>query len=182
MRRRGNVAPRRAPATVGFRSTLPLAELPTFSDSTRAVLPVTFRRESRPAVSFLASHNGGRTWQSAATITGRRALRLQTIFPWRSSTRRTGWRYPTEGGGSSASRTAGVCGRSQRRAFRSAPLASCFEGVSFASATTGWATIATCREEAGAHCPRREALYRTIDVGATWNPLNLQPAAVIGRH
>jgi hypothetical protein len=56
------------------------------------------------------------------------------------------------------------------------------EGVSFASATTGWATIATCREEAGAHCPRREALYRTIDVGATWNPLNLQPAAVIGRH
>src|SRR5262249_61330478 len=60
----------RAPA--GFSSSLRLAELPTFSDATDAVLPVTFRQGTQAATSFLASDNGGATWQTAATVTGRR--------------------------------------------------------------------------------------------------------------
>jgi photosystem II stability/assembly factor-like uncharacterized protein len=170
------------PAPIGFRSTLPLAELPTFSDSTRAVLPATFRRESRAAVSFLASHNGGRTWQSAATITGRRAFAPADHIPV-AIVDATHWMALPDGGRRVVSLTDGK--RARTVATTGLPISTpgfVLEGVSFASATTGWATVATCMEDAGAHCPRREALYRTIDAGATWNPLNLQPAAAIGRR
>ena len=71
--------PIRAPA--GFHSLLPLAELPVFSDSMHAVLPVTFRRGKRAAVSFLTSSDGGNTWRTAAAVAGRRAPSRQGRVP-----------------------------------------------------------------------------------------------------
>ena len=89
-----------------FRSTLPLAELPTFSDPTHAALPVTFRRGTRAVVSFLTSRDGGTTWRTAAAITGRAAPQPPAAFPRRSPTQRTGSHCPTAAAASSASRTA----------------------------------------------------------------------------
>jgi hypothetical protein len=48
-----------------------------------------------------------------------------------------------------------------------------FEDVSFASATTGWATASSCVAGKGASCTRRETTYRTVDGGASWTPLNV---------
>jgi hypothetical protein len=161
------------PAPTEFHSTLPSAEPPTFSDPTQAVLPVTFRRGSRAAVSFLASHDGGSTWQSAATITGHRVFAPTDTVPV-AIVDATHWMAFPHGGRRAVSLTNGKV--AQTVATTGLPFsAPGFElkDVSFASASTGWATVSTCEKPAGSRCPRSEALYRTVDAGATWNPLNV---------
>jgi hypothetical protein len=170
--------PATVPAPAAFRSTLPLAELPTFSDPTNAVLPVTFRRSARAAVSFLTSHNGGTTWRTAATVTGRPSP------PGRIATAiadATDWIALPDGGGRLVTLTNGKPTRTA--ATTGLPLTTPgfeIEDLSVASMTTGWATVSTCVVGTGAHCTRREALYRTVDGGATRTPLNAPGAETRG--
>lgn len=166
------------PAPTSFRSTLPLAALPTFSDATHAVLPVTFRRGARAAVSFLTSRNGGTTWRTTATITGR-ALKPAGRVP-AAIAAATDWIALPNGGSSVVSVTNGKPGL--RVATAGLPLTTPgfeLEDVSFASATTGWARVSTCTAGTGARCTRSETLYRTLDGGVTWAPLTL-PVAPAG--
>ena len=162
-----------APAPAGFRSSRPLAELPTFSDATHAVLPVTFRHGTRAAVSFLTTVDGGRTWRTAATVTGTRvptpAGRVASAV-----TGATTWLALPEGG----RRVVGLVDGTPVRSVATAGLPLTAPGfeleqVSFASAATGWATVSMCAAGSGAKCTRREALYRTLDGGAKWAPLNV---------
>jgi len=51
------------------------------------------------------------------------------------------------------------------------------EDVSFASAATGWATVSLCATGSGANCNRNETLYRTLDGGSVWAPLNVSASA-----
>jgi photosystem II stability/assembly factor-like uncharacterized protein len=168
------------PAPARFRSSLPLAELPSFSDATHGVLPLTFRHGTRAAVSFLTSRNGGSTWRTAATIAGRRvpvpADRVPTAIA-----DATNWLALPDGG----RRVVGlVDGRTVRSvATAGLPLTAPgfeLEGVSFASAATGWATVSMCAAGTGAKCTRRETLYRTLDGGSHWAPLNV-PAGALRR-
>jgi hypothetical protein len=115
-------------------------------------------------VSFLTSSNGGNSWRTAATIPGRRAKeRIPTAVADASH-----WFALPDG----ARRVVGlVNGKAVRSAATSGlPLASPgfeLEDVSFASPTTGWATVA-----AG-----HEALYRTLDGGSHWAPLDVPAGA-----
>ncbi len=173
--RNGGRTWRRVPvqAPAGFHSLLPLAELPVFSDSMHAVLPVTFRRGKRAAVSFLTSSNGGDTWRTAATVAGRRAPSRAGRVP-AAVADATAWFALPDGGSRVVSLESGNPVRDVGTA--GLPLtAPGFElaDVSFASATTGWATVSTCAAGAGAHCARDETLYRTLDGGADWAPLNV---------
>jgi hypothetical protein len=165
---------RRVPvqAPAGFHSLPSLAELPVFSDSVHAVLPVTFRRGKRAAVSFLTSSNGGNTWRTAAAVAGRRAPSRAGRVP-AAIADATDWFALPDGG----SRVVSLENGSRLRNVATAGLPLTAPGfeladVSFASATTGWATISTCAT-GGAHCARDETLYRTLDGGADWAPLNL---------
>jgi len=159
------------PAPTGFRSSLPLAELPTFSDPTHAVLPVTFRHDTEAAMSFLTSDNGGTTWQTAATVTGRRfptpAGRVSAAVA-----DATNWLALPDGG----RRVVGLVNGEPVRSVATAglPLAAPgfeLEDISFASATTGWATVSTCATGTGAKCTHHETLYRALDGGSKWAPL-----------
>ena len=164
------------PAPAGFRSTPKLAELPTFSDPTDAVLPVTFRRGARAAVSFLASVDGGATWQNAATVTGRRAAAPAGRIPTTIADA-THWIALPDGGSRIVTLAKGQPARTTATAglpFTAAGFE--LEDVSFASTTTGWAAVSTCAIGTRAHCTRRETLYRTVDGGATWAPLNMPGA------
>jgi photosystem II stability/assembly factor-like uncharacterized protein len=167
--------PATLPAPAGFRSTLPLAELPTRSDPTHAVLPVTFRRGARAAVSFLTSRDGGTTWRTAAAVNGRAAAPAGRVPAAIADP--TNWIAVPDGG----SRLVSLTNGKPRRTVATAglPLATPgfeLEDVSFASATTGWATVSTCAVGTGARCTRRETLYDTADGGATWAPLNMPGA------
>ncbi len=161
------------PAPAGFRSSLPLAELPTFSDPTHAVLPVTFRSDTRAAVSFLTSGNGGTTWRTAATVTGLRVHTPAGHVP-AAIVDRTNWLALPDGG----RRVVGLVDGKPVRSVATAglPLTAPgfeLEDVSFASAEDGWATVSTCAAGTGAKCTRGEALYRTLDGGSIWAPLNV---------
>ena len=167
--------PASVPAPSGFRSTMPLAALPTFSDQSHAVLPVTFRRGQRTAVSFVTSSNGGASWRAAATIRGRAAASGDRVPAAIADA--TDWIALLDGGSRLVSLTDGKLTRTA--ATVGLPLdAPGFElaDVSFASAATGWASVSTCAVGTGTHCPRREALYRTQDGGATWAPLSVPGA------
>ena len=145
------------PAPAGFRGTLPLAELPSFRDSTHAVVPVTFRRGNREALSFLTSSNGGATWHNAASVTGRQ--------PEAAVADATNWIALLDGGRRAVDLENGKPVRTI--ATTGLPVSAHgfeLENVSFGSPTTGWATVSTC-------CTR-QALYRTVDGGATWAPLS----------
>ena len=147
----------RAPA--GFRSERPLAALPTFSDPGQAVVPVTFRRGARSALSFLTSRNGGLAWRAAATVGGRRVAAAIVDA--------TSWIALVDNG----RRVVGFENGKRVRAIATSglPLTARgfdLESVSFSSATTGWATVSTC-------CTRDESLYRTVDGGASWALLSL---------
>ncbi|HEY2741608.1 MAG TPA: N-acetylmuramoyl-L-alanine amidase [Gaiellaceae bacterium] len=173
--RNGGRTWRRAPiqAPAGFHSLLPLAELPVFSDSMHAALPVSFLRGKRAAVSFLTSSNGGKTWRTAATVAGRRAPSRVARVP-AAIAGATDWFVLTDGGSRVVSLENG--NRVRNVAAAGLPLtAPGFElaDVSFASATTGWATVSTCAAGAGAHCARDETLYRTLDGGGDWARLDL---------
>jgi N-acetyl-anhydromuramyl-L-alanine amidase AmpD/photosystem II stability/assembly factor-like uncharacterized protein len=147
------------PAPAGFRDAPPLAELPSFSDPSHAVVPVTFRRGARAALSFLMSSNGGSTWRSAATIEGRHVTAATADA--------SDWIALTDNGRQVVNLANGM--RVRTVATAGLPLTAHgfeLEGISFASASTGWATVSTC-------CTRRESLYLTVDGGATWGPLNL---------
>jgi N-acetyl-anhydromuramyl-L-alanine amidase AmpD len=153
-------------APAGFRSTPPLAELPSFSDPGHGVIPVTFRRGARAAVSFLTSADGGSKWHRAATVTGRRAAgpagRIAAAI---ADT--TNWIALPDGGRRAVTLENGKAVRIA--ATTGLPVASHgfeLEDVSFGSASTGWATVSTC-------CSRRETLYRTVDGGRTWAALAL---------
>ena len=141
------------PAPAGLRDPQPLAELPTFSDATHAVVPVTFRRGTRTAVSFLTSRNGGSTWHGAATIKGRDvAAAVPDAINWIAL---------TDGGRDVVSLRNGKPVRTV--ATIGLPVAAHgFEltDVAFSSATAGWVTVS------------KDALYRTVDGGATWAPLD----------
>jgi photosystem II stability/assembly factor-like uncharacterized protein len=171
--------PATVPAPAAFRSKLPLAELPTFSDPTHAVLPVTFQRGARAALSFLTSRDGGTTWRAAAAVTGRAAAatgRVPTAIAGA-----TDWIALPDGGTRLVRLTNGKPGRTVVTAgFPLTTPGFELEDVSFASTTTGWATVSTCAVGTGASCKRRETLYRTIDGGATWAPLNLPGATAHG--
>lgn len=161
------------PAPAGFRSKLPPAGLPTFSDATHAVLPVTFRHGARAAVSFLTSSDGGTTWRTAATVTGRRVDRVPTAI----ADARDWLALPDRG-----RRVVGlVDGKPVRNgATAGLPLADPgfeLEDVSFASAAAGWATVSMCAAGTGANCTRRETLYRTLDGGSHWAPLSAPGSA-----
>jgi photosystem II stability/assembly factor-like uncharacterized protein len=152
------------PAPAGFPSKQPPAELPTFSDSTHAVLPVTFRHGARAAVSFLTSSNGGNTWRIAATVAGRRTEgRIPSAVADTAH-----WLALPDGG----RRVVGlVDGRAVRNiATAGLPVTAPgfeLESVSFASAATGWATVST----------GHQTLYRTLDGGSTWAPLGVPTSA-----
>ena len=168
--------PQTVPAPVGFRSTPALAELPTFSDPTDAALPVTFRRGARAAVSFLTSDDGGTTWQNAATVTGRRAGAPAGRIPT-GIIDATHWIALPDGGSRLVTLANGQPLRTA--ATTGLPLTTPgfeLEDVSFASTTTGWATVSTCPVDTPAHCTRRETLYRAVDGGTTWAPLNMPEA------
>jgi N-acetyl-anhydromuramyl-L-alanine amidase AmpD/photosystem II stability/assembly factor-like uncharacterized protein len=159
------------PAPTGFESSLRLAELPTFGDATDAVLPVTFRNGTRAAVSFLTSGNGGTTWQTSATVTGRQfatpAGRVSAAVADAAN-----WLALPDGG----SRVVGLVNGDPVRSAATAGLPLTAPGfeleqVSFASAATGWATASSCASGSGATCLREETLYRTRDGGSTWAPL-----------
>jgi N-acetyl-anhydromuramyl-L-alanine amidase AmpD/photosystem II stability/assembly factor-like uncharacterized protein len=164
----------------GFRSSLPLAEPPTVSDATHAVLPVTFRHGTRTATSFLTSQDGGTIWQTAATITGHGVPVPGGRVP-AAIADATNWLALPDGGKR-------VVGLVDGKAIRSVATAGFpltvpgfeLEEVSFASAATGWATVSMCAAGTGARCTRLEALYRTLDGGSNWAPLNV-PAAKWGR-
>ena len=160
------------PAPAGFRSKLPLAVRPTFGDPERGVVPVTFRRGARTAVTFLISRNGG-TWRAATTVTGHRAAAPAGRIP-AAVADATHWVALPDGGKRVVSI---VNGRPSRGvATAGLPLAAPgfeLEDVSFASPATGWAAVSTCAAGTGAHCPRRETLYRTVDGGRIWAPLQL---------
>jgi photosystem II stability/assembly factor-like uncharacterized protein len=144
-------------APPGFGSPAPLAELPTFSDPTHAVLPVTFRRGARTAVSFLTTSNAGTTWQSAAVVTGRGAAASAVVDATGRMALLDGGRRVVRITNGKPERTAATSGL---------PLASPgfeLESVSFASISTGWATVSTTHGE---------TLYRTVDGGVTWAPLS----------
>jgi hypothetical protein len=158
-------------APPGFRSPAPLAELPTFSDPTHAVLSVTFRRGAHTALSFLISSNGGTTWQTATVIAGSGTAATAVVDA-------TNWIALPDGGRRVVRVTNGKPVRTA--ATSGLPLASPgfeLEGVSFASTSTGWATVSTCAHGAGLHCTRGESLYRTVDGGVTWAPLTTPGAA-----
>jgi len=153
-------------APPGFRSSVPLAELPTFSDPTHAVLPVTFRRGARAAASFLTSSDGGTSWQTAAVVAGHGAPAAAVVDA-------TDWIALLDGGRRVVRVTDGKPVRTA--ATSGLPLASAdfeLETISFASISTGWATVSTCSRGTGPHCTRGERLYRTADGGATWAPLS----------
>jgi N-acetyl-anhydromuramyl-L-alanine amidase AmpD/photosystem II stability/assembly factor-like uncharacterized protein len=165
------------PAPPAFRSSLRLAELPTFSDATNAVLPVTFRHGTQAAVSFLTSPDGGTTWRTAATVTGRRVPAPTGRVPVAIADA-THWLALPDGG----KRAVGlVDGKLVRNAATSGlPLTAPgfeLEDVSLASSTTGWAAASLCAAGTGAKCTRREALYRTLDGGSVWAPLSLPTSA-----
>jgi N-acetyl-anhydromuramyl-L-alanine amidase AmpD/photosystem II stability/assembly factor-like uncharacterized protein len=148
------------PAPAGFPSKFPPAGLPTFGDSTHAVLPITFRHGGRAAASFLTSSNGGTTWRLAATVAGRRVKGLIPAAIADSAH----WLALPDGG----RRVVGlVDGKPVRNvATAGLPLTTPgfeLENVSFASPAIGWATVST----------RGETLYRTLDGGSTWAPLNI---------
>ena len=161
-------------APFGYRSALPLAELPVFTDPAHGVVPVTFRHGRRATVSFLTSDNGGSTWRSAATVAGRQAAspagRVAAAIA-----AGTNW-IALPGGG----RRAVVLenGRRVRTvATTGLPLGAPgfeLEDVTFSSAEIGWATVSTCLSGSGARCPRAESVYRTTDGGATWGLLDVQ--------
>jgi len=138
---------------------LPLAELPSFSDPSHLVVPVTSRRGAQETLSFLTSSNGGSTWRNAATVEGRQVTAAIADA--------TDWIALADNGRQ-------VVNLANGKRVRTIPTSGLpltahgfeLEGVSFASASTGWATVSTC-------CTRRESLYRTVDGGATWAPLNL---------
>jgi photosystem II stability/assembly factor-like uncharacterized protein len=160
------------PAPSGFRSAVPLMALPTFSDPMDAVLPVTFRRGARAALSFLTTTDGGTTWQSAAVVTGHSgqapAGRIPTAVVDAGD-----WIAFPDGGRRIVRLTSGKPLRTT--ATSGLPLAAPgfeLEGVSFASISTGWATVSTCARGTGSHCSRGERLYRSVDGGSTWAPLN----------
>jgi N-acetyl-anhydromuramyl-L-alanine amidase AmpD/photosystem II stability/assembly factor-like uncharacterized protein len=161
------------PAPAGFRSSLRLAELPTFGDTEHAVLPVTFRRGHRAAVSFLTSANGGATWRTAATTTGRPAPapagRVAAAVADASH-----WFALPDGGRQIVSLVDGKSVRSVGTVGLPVTAAGFeLDDVSFASATTGWATVSTCATGSRARCARSETLYRTLDGGAHWAPLGV---------
>ena len=165
------------PAPAGFGSSLPLAELPTFSEPTHAVLPVTFRSGTRAAVSFLTSGNGGTTWRTAATVTGRRVAAAAGRVPTAIADA-TDWFALPDGG----ARVVGLVDGKTVRSVATAglPLAAPgfeLEDVSFASAAAGWATVSMCAAGTGAKCTRRETLYRTLDGGSHWAPLSAPGSA-----
>lgn len=160
-------------APAGFSSSLRLAEPPTFSDSTNAVVPVTFRHGTGAAMSFLTSRNGGTTWQPAATVTGRRVLSPAGRVP-AAIADATHWLTLPDGG----TRIVGlVDGKPVRNAGTAGLPVNApgfeLENASFASASTGWATVSMCAAGTGTNCTRREALYRTLDGGSTWARLNV---------
>jgi hypothetical protein len=160
------------PAPSGFGSAAPLAELPTFSDPTHAVLPVTFRRGAREAVSFLTSSNAGATWQSAAVVSGGRAATTAGRIPT-AVVDATDWIAFPDGGRRVVTLMNGKPVRTVATA--GLPLTSPgfqFEGVSFASTSTGWVTVSTCARGTARDCTRGERLYRTVDDGSTWAPLS----------
>jgi N-acetyl-anhydromuramyl-L-alanine amidase AmpD len=168
------------PAPTGFRSTLPLPEPPTFSDATHAVLPVTFRRGTRAVVSFLTSRDGGTTWRTAATVTGVGVPSVAGHVP-AAIADATNWLALPDGG----RRVVGLVDGKPVRSVATAglPLTTPgfeLENVSFASAATGWATVSMCAAGAGAKCARREMLYRTLDGGSIWAPLNVPAGAKRG--
>ena len=152
------------PAPAGFPAKLPPADLPAFSDPTHAVLPVMFRRGARAAVSFLTSSNSGNNWRTAATVTGRSAEeRIPAAVADAAH-----WLVLPDGG----RRVVGlVNGKAVRNAATvGLPLTTPgfeLESVSFASPATGWAIVST----------GHETLYRTLDGGATWAPLNIPTSA-----
>jgi len=169
--------PAAVPPPAGFRSSLPLAELPSFSDATHAVLPVTFRHGTRAAMSFLTSRDGGTTWRTAATVAGRRVPTPAGRVP-AAVADAANWLALPDGG----RRVVGlVDGKPVRNAATAGlPLGAPgfeLEDISFASAARGWATVSMCAAGTGAKCTRREALYRTLDGGSNWAPLNVPPGA-----
>ena len=165
------------PVPAGFGSSLRLTELPTFSDATHAVVPVTFRRGTRAVVSFLTSANGGTTWGTAATVTGRAVAAPAGRVP-AAVADATNWLALPDGG----RRVVGLVNGNPGRSVATAGLPLAAPGfeladVSFASATTGWATVSVCTTGTGPRCPRGETLYRTRDGGAVWGPLSLPGSA-----
>ena len=161
------------PAPATFRSTLPLAEAPTFSDPLHAVLPVTFRRGSRASLSFVTTSNGGTTWRTAATVTGRRAAAPAGRVA-AGVTDASNWVALPDGGHRIVSLENGKTTRTVATA--GLPLTAHgfeLEDVSFASPSIGWATVSTCAAGTGKHCTRSEGLFRTVDGGSTWAPINV---------
>jgi N-acetyl-anhydromuramyl-L-alanine amidase AmpD/photosystem II stability/assembly factor-like uncharacterized protein len=165
--------PATIPTPPALRSTMPLADLPTFSDRTNAIVPVTFRRGDRAAVSFLKSLNSGRTWRTAATVVSSPATSPADRIP-AAIADATDWIALPNGG----SRLITLTNNKPSRTIATTGLPLTTPGfdlksVSLASTTIGWATVSTCAGNSAENCTRNETLYRTEDGGATWVPLNL---------
>ena len=147
--------------------------LPTFTDETTGVLPVTLAG-ARSAVSFLRSQDAGRTWRLAATVATRRPITTARLVPATVVDSST-WLAALEGGrrfvvvaDGGASRV-GVVPRSLPFGGSKPPVAE----MRFASASAGWAQIATrCPLFHEPRCPDRQAVYRTADGGANWARLS----------
>lgn len=138
---------------------------------------MTFNRGTRAAVSFAASRNGGMTWRTAATVTGRHVPTPAGRVP-AAIADATDWIALPNGG----RRVVNLTNARPTRTVATTGLPLTAPGfeladVAFASATTGWATVSTCAVGTGAHCSRVQTLYRTVDGGATWALLKMPTSA-----
>ena len=70
----------RLPRPTAYKGSAALPGLPTFTDETTGVLPVTLAG-TRSAVSFLRSLDAGRTWKVAATVATRRPITTARLVP-----------------------------------------------------------------------------------------------------
>jgi hypothetical protein len=156
------------PAPPGLGSTPPpLAQLPIFSDPMHAVLPMTFCRGAQAAVAFLTTSDGGTTWHTAVVVGSPAVGRIPAAV-----VDATDWIALPDGG----KRVVKVTNEEPVHAAATSGLPVTARGfeledVSFASPSTGWATVSRCTAGTG-HCTRGERLYGTVDGGVSWAPLN----------